>query len=298
MNRRRQRFLLVGFAVAFLLYCGDYVFRTWYDKPLEQFELRRVAAGTQLLDLKKTILQAERKLDTLDKLRERSLPSDPEIAVARYRTWLLGLIETCGIDGRSVDYSPPVDVTKLYRRHSFAIRGTASLDQMTNFLYEFYSAGHLHSIRSLNLTPVGSERFSFDLGIDAIAILSADGRKELSTKRVLRLNSPQLSSYRTIAKRNIFASAGSSFLDVMRLSAVTTNARGAREAWISDESKNVSVILTEGEAWTRSGYVLKLLSATDSDASMEIDGDEFMIQLGQKLSAGRQFSNNPLVKNQ
>ena len=87
----------------------------------------------------------------LDEWNRQSLPQDVEAAGSRYKFWLMELCESDQYAARfqNTQVKPlknqPIGEVGTYL--SFNVSGMASLEQLTRWLYGFYSAGHLHQIR-------------------------------------------------------------------------------------------------------------------------------------------------------
>ncbi len=142
-------------------------------------------------------------------IEARSLPSNPDVARSLYRAWLLELVRHVGFSGSNVDSSEPVSRQGMYRTLSFSTRGRGTLAQLTKFLFEFYRADHLHQIRTLGITPLGSDQFDLSISIDAFALPTADRKDQLSSGTSDRLASNHLADYDVIVQRNLFGTGGS-----------------------------------------------------------------------------------------
>ena len=96
----------------------------------------------------------------LTEWKKRSLPWDKTAAQNAYQTWLREACKRVNFDYKKAQpkpsrpiYSTDKDKKEIGRAHLFEIKHDATLDQLTQFLYEFYSAGYLHKITLLNVTP-------------------------------------------------------------------------------------------------------------------------------------------------
>ena len=149
--RRTLLFGTLGTIVAF--YAGDWLFQTILEGPRRE----RIERGEQL---RKRIEQRESELAAalkagrkLEKFEAQSLPSDPEIAVSYYRSWLTELAEYARFSNLYVDAGSPLSRKGLYQSVDCSIRASTKLEQLLTFLFEFYHAGHLHQIQRINITP-------------------------------------------------------------------------------------------------------------------------------------------------
>jgi hypothetical protein len=161
--------------------------------------------------------------------RRRSLPADPQLARTQYQNWLLELATRAKLqrpkvessDGRPTKVALPrgegraapasgadAGSVTVYVALPFLLQCDGSLDQLTEFLYGFYSAGHLHRIRRLNIKPAEKEEKKLELtiGIEAISLPDADRRDKLTLVTGGRLAPTELAPHRkAIVDRNLFA---------------------------------------------------------------------------------------------
>ncbi len=161
----------------------------------------------------------------------QSLPSDTEVARSLYQAWLVGLVGSAGFISPNVDSSEPITRKGLYSSLGFSVRGRATLEQLTRFLYDFYRADHLHHIESLNLTPVPrSDELDITLSIEALSLPDATRKDRLSTRASDRLASNRLADYRPVIERNLFGIGGGGLdaADFAYLTAITERQRPAR----------------------------------------------------------------------
>ncbi len=106
--------------------------------------------------------QAEDDDRRLADWKKRSLPSNASIARSLYQDWLRVLCDRAGLHGWSVHSEETESHLKIYTRIPFSIHAGATLPEILNFLYGFYSAGHLHQIRRLHIAQCAAryERLS------------------------------------------------------------------------------------------------------------------------------------------
>ena len=127
--------------------------------------------------------QARAAVKQLELWQRRSLPSDPQVARSLYQAWLLGLVGRVGLGNHSVDAGEPRNRGGYYQI-SFTVQGRGSLEQLTAFLHEFYSAGHLHQIQSLVITPAGrNDMLDLSITIEALALAGADRKDRLTSEK-------------------------------------------------------------------------------------------------------------------
>jgi len=135
-----------------------------------------------------------------------SLPAKANEARQQYKAWLYELVAPPKFQQANVDASLKGTVPGVYQKLEFKIGGQATLEQLTQFLYAFDSAGHLHLIRHIEMKPVGkSGDLRLDITIEALALDQADRADKLSELPGKRLAQAGLADYKLIADRNLFA---------------------------------------------------------------------------------------------
>ncbi|MCA9214377.1 MAG: hypothetical protein KDB27_15000 [Planctomycetales bacterium] len=283
MNESRKLLLPGLLAVIAIAFVGDKAYQNLYVNPLREKQNRLKNMEEDLHDTKMKIKIAQKKLPELDTVQARSLPYQIDLAVSQYRGWLFRLFEEVGLQRTSVDSGQPVRVGKLYDRLSFSVSGSGTLDQVTLFMHKFYSAGHLHIIRSVTFNPTATGRIDLSMSIEALALASAASKDQLTTEVSTQLASTDQADYRFIGKRNLFSATGALWLQSTQLAAITKNASGKPQAWFNAGSASTTVIVDEGESSQIAGHDIELVSATADQASILVDGDEVRISIGQSL---------------
>jgi len=148
------------------------------------------------------------------KLARQSLPTDLDMAKSSYEDWLREQLVDSGLYVSELDDKSSGGGNKRFQEISFQISAQGSLSQLSDFLYHFYRAGHLHRISEANLSPNrDSEALDISLTIDALS-LNACKRSDSLTDRPSELELPPLEEVRqAIVGRNIFAVYGPDILE-------------------------------------------------------------------------------------
>lgn len=155
------------------------------------------------------------------------LPNDTNTSTIQYNRYLERLTRECGLDIRiinpknagknEVSYLGPSGRTKVFDQVSFSLRGEGKLDQITKFLYGFYSLNMAQRISQLTITPitvgggsgkeferVGTHRV--DMTVDVIAMVDAEPARDFGTE--IRELKKELDDYNlAILRRNMFGPA-------------------------------------------------------------------------------------------
>ncbi len=201
--KKRERILAGAVGVLGLVFLGQFLL---FSGPTQSIgELQRLH--------EKLSGENEKKRDTIARIHSRaaaqmaewnrrSLPADPKVAQPLYVKWLVGLIEDADLE--EVEFKPKTPTVQkgVYAALPFNVMGEGSLDELLSFLYEFYSAGHLHRIRRLSIDPIeGGERFQFDIDVEALCLVNSDNEGRLPDMPGNRLELEDRQAYREVFVR-------------------------------------------------------------------------------------------------
>ncbi len=271
MNDRQKKLVLGALVLLFGLFSADQLWTRLVAEP------RKVAMAkeNQLKErLRKTKLQvklAKQHVKQLKGWRARSLPVDVQSARSLYQGWLNQLVESAGLEQRVFDSGSPVSQAGLLVL-PFTVRGTGSMEQLTQLLYRFYRAPHLHRIRTLSITPVSSgSRLSLSLAIEALIVKGCDRTDQLAEGHGTALASEQLSDYRVLVERNLIGQGPKvGFVDMTELTAVL-RIDDIWEAWFMNHIEDRLEKLRVGG---------RLQSGWFDVVIVEIEGDEVILDDG------------------
>lgn len=303
MNSRMK--LLIGvMGVVGAAIFGDRGYHDWVEKPSQDRERKIEKLDKDISKAEDEILEAAKASDLLASYEELSLPSDPELAAARYKDWLLSLVEQVKMQQPSVDALPVATVSikdpttrkpkEAYKRYTFSLRGRGSLEQITEFLLKFYSAGRLQKIRTLSLNPsAGGRMLDVSMTIEAIGLTRAVHTDQLSTEGFQRLQSSDPRDYLVIARRNFFSQEGDAQLGQIVLSAVTTDRKGVWEAWFTTGDGQRSQVLRQGESLAIPAHDIRVLEIQTQTVLIEVDGTSVPISLGKSIQESLAAATNP-----
>jgi len=246
----------------------------------------------------------------------RALPSDHETARSIYETWLYGLAETSGFDDPRVESSEGRSRRGIYTMLPFTIRGRGDLDELTRFLFGFYSAGHLHKIHRLDVQP--TERagtLDLIISVQALSLPGANRQDELAKVPGDRLALADVSEYRdVIVNRNLFAPPKppprppepprpprpdppkpppKPPFDHAKHTELTAmvSAAGNPEAWLIVHTLGDKLRLREGEEFKIGAAQGTIVRIGTREIEVEIDGERRLLRRGDNLRGGELLSN-------
>jgi len=242
----------------------------------------------------------------LTEWNRRALPSDVEAGRLLYENWLLELVDRAKFQRKRVE-SGEIRPHRggLFTVLSFTVRGQAKLAELTHFLHDFYTTGHLHQVRRLTIKPLeNSPDFDFSATIEAISLPTADRRDKLSNQ-TLRLAGADLAEYqKVIVGRNLFApyappkvdpsevakkpEPATPIFDHAKYVYVTgiTRADGKPQAWLKSRTTDKQFLLAEGEQFQVGAIQGKVTRIGDKEVEIELDGKRRVVPLGDNIRDG------------
>jgi hypothetical protein len=260
---------------------------------------------TDLTNLKRNVNKQETEVALINKalaqrreLEKRSLPIDPVAAHALYQDWLLDLIIVQGkLDDPIVTYRPEPGNPKGYEPLGFDVKGRGSLDQITKVLYEFYAAGHLHQITSLDIKPQPKEgNLQLNMHVEAIILPGTDRQDSLTTEKGDSLAISSYDAYqKPIAERNLFAEYTPKVskpegkpLDAAKFAFVSSIVRGIDDrpsVWIHERTAGKTTQLFVGNDFEVAGVKgkVKSIDIDGGSVELEIDGKTVTVPWGKSL---------------
>jgi len=281
---RRQQILILALGAMGLLFAADFAFRRLFEQPRDARRNENLALQGRLAKATEQLDAAAQAAQRLEELEQRSLPRDLQLAHSRYQSWLLTLAEQTGLKNASVNANAP-NGRGTIRSLIFSLRGRGTLAQVTDFLFQFYRAGHLQKIQSLTLTPSPSSRL-IELGftIEGLSLQGATRADSLTELPSQRLASAELADYQPILRRDLFTAGGRELqARQIMLTAITYDAQGNLEAWFRQRASGTSQLVSAGETLPNSLFEVHVLKITDAAVQLDVDGSTGILKLGQSL---------------
>ena len=112
---------------------------------------------------------------------ERSLPSDPMMAGSRYRAWLHEWVEKANIKAANVKHVRVSPFQQSHDRHTFSVTCDATLPQLVDLLFRFYSTDFLHRIKNVQAKPSEGKFLTLNFTLEAISMPDVEKDRELRT---------------------------------------------------------------------------------------------------------------------
>jgi hypothetical protein len=139
--------------------------------------------------------------------QRRALPSDVAEARVQYQAWLRELVDRLRFQQPTIESTGVETRPQTYSLLKFKVHGRTDRAKFTEFLHEFYSAGHLHQIRMMDISRVpNSTDLEVSIDVEALSLPDADRKNKLTEDPGKSLRLVQLVDYsKTIVKRDLFA---------------------------------------------------------------------------------------------
>lgn len=283
MNRKTILLAVLGLILAF--YAGQWLLNTLLTGPLQTRNNKTQSLKNEIEKRNKELAQARKAGKKLVEWQRQSLPSDTEVARSLYQGWLLELVGHVGLSDPNVNSSEPANYKNKFTMLGFSVRGRGSLEQLSKFLFEFYSAGHLHQIRSIGITPLQKGgQLDLSITIEALVLPGADRKDRLTAERSDRLAWTDLEDYRPIVNRNLFAVGGGlDPTDQTFLSAVNY-VDGEPEAWFTLRDSDELLKLRKGNTLVVGQFSGKLVEIEGADVILESEDQRWLLTIGDNLT--------------
>jgi len=202
-HREKMLALAVG---AMLLLVGGSKGYVEYAKKVERVRSDLAGAELELSTARAAVQRGLRARHRLTQWRKASLPANTDIAKSLYQDWLDQQFTLAGLQVTELRISNTFTREESgYQQLTYTIDAQGSLDSLTKFLYQFYSAGHLHRISTASLKPTDDRKvLQIGLTINALVLPSCKRTDKLADEQGKPLEH-SLDEYRdSIQSRNIF----------------------------------------------------------------------------------------------
>jgi hypothetical protein len=296
--KQREKTLAIVTGVLLVLIVGRWLFSAW-EGPVSKLRAQQANLRGEIERKQRLIKRGQEAQSRLTGWNGRSLPSDLDMARSLYQNWLLTLTMENRFDGVKVEAGQGRQRGSVYHALRFNLQAQTTLEHLTRFLHRFYSAGHLHQIRSLSLVPIqNSKKLELQVAIEALALAGADRKDKLSEALSPRLKSSDRAAYRVIAERNLFAAyqpppppqseekpSPPPPIDPSKYAFLTAivQSGGTPEAWLLERITGKRWQLHQGDTFEVGDLKGKVLRIERHEVEIEVDGQRSTFPLGDSL---------------
>ena len=285
MKINRQQVLLGVLILMAILRVGDFVLSSMIQGPLRELRGDNNELRDRIEKQEKLLAEARTAGQKIDEWRKTSLPFDTETARSLYRNWLLDVVREAKLRNATVDSGSPATRFGLYRAMPFNVQARGTLKEITSALFRIESAGMLHRIVNLRITPVArSGHFDVALGVEGLMIPKTT-RKSLPKGKSQLLASTHERDYGVIARDNLFG-IGVSHQDPMKLTILSgiTYRNGQPTAWITEQISEAVHKVAAGEAFKTDALDGRILDVSEESVVFESGDQNFSMRIGNSFA--------------
>jgi len=301
MSLSKRERVLAGVVAALVGVVGLRMVVVVFGSPLGGRQAQIDALNEKIERYQDQVLKAKSAQDRMADWNRRSLPLDVARAGSLYQNWLLELAGKAGFRQKKVDPGEVRARGEFFRQLPFTVRGQATLEELTAFLFDFYSAGHLHQIRRITLKPIEkSKDLDATITIEALVLPTADRKDQLSQQPAKRLALASVDEYRkAIAARNVLAPYRPPVVappvrrepepkpfDASKhayLNGIVVDPKGRVQAWITARTTGERFELHQGEKFRIGEFQATVVAINLRDVELEVNGKRQTIPLGSNV---------------
>jgi hypothetical protein len=201
----REKTLAGAVAAAGLLWFGTGALARYRD-AVSRNDAVQADAQQALEDANMEVVAGQHARRQLRNWEARSLPSRIDVAESLYLDWLREQLTGAGLEVTQLAERSTTGRNQRYEEVGVDVTATGTLAQLTDFLYRFYSAVHLHRITEATLTGTDNgKKLSINLTVGALALPGANRKDKLAEGEPRPMTAP-LEEVRTrLVARNLFA---------------------------------------------------------------------------------------------
>jgi hypothetical protein len=286
-----------------------------------QLRAQKATLVSDINEAKDVIRRGREAQKQLDEWNRKSLPQDVKLAGSSYKLWLMQLCESDRYKTKfqNTQFKPlnPKPLGEVGNQLAFTVSGMASLEQLTRWLYGFYTADYLHQIKGLTINPEDeSKRLRVDITVEALALhgaADADGKPRSATLPEMRegaVDTEALDKYcSAIGGRAIFSryappppprppdpprqEMSPPLFDHGQYTEVTgiTEVDGRPQVWIRSRTLGKEFRLFEGESFEVGPLRAKVINiqVRGRTVTSEVDGKQYLVALGESLRDAKEL---------
>ncbi len=201
----REKILAATVAAMVLLWGAN---QGWekYQATLKKNNNTQQNVAQKLSTARTAKARGQRAQQKLRQWLRQSLPTDPDIAKSLYQDWLQQQLTTAGLAVKKLTLRTSKASSTNYQQFSFVVTAAGKLEQLTDFLYGFYQAPHLHRISKADLKPTEDRKsLTISLHVDALSLAEAERKDQLADGTHEEFKQTLEQFRKSIVGRNLFA---------------------------------------------------------------------------------------------
>ncbi len=305
MQTREKTLAIVVATVVLLLLA--YKGFDWYSTELASLD-------QQVVNLQKLVTDKEIAKRKLLEWNHRSLPKDQYVGRSLYQKWLFGLSDHAKLTDFTLTTNMATLQNQGYDKLTCTVGAHGTIEQVTQFLFDFYGTNHLHQIRKMTIKPLqNSKRLAISMTIEALKLPNADREDGLNADKKARTELSDFAAYKdSIVKRNLFseyvpppppvvarvekprdpppappAPPPPPKFDVAKFAYVTAIMDVDREpeVWLHIRTTNKTLRLHEGEPFEVEGFKGQITKIGEREVEFKTGNKRMTLNLGENLRA-------------
>lgn len=308
---KRQKMLVGALAGILFLWQGSGVLWSIFFGPFDQ-RYTQIAALDEQLKKKK---DAKFQLDMTERRtriwERRSLPPSPDVASPLYHHWVLDLAGKHHFEKLTVTPKriSTATTSAVFTRIPISVTAECKMDQLCQFLYDFYRTDLLHKVTQLSIESLdfrANPTFKVSLELEGLSLKSAASRTTLfagkqetavsdaMAKKTLADYKPLIDGNRFVRGYNgppkppapptppppppaPFDSSPHIFL------VASLEVDGQPEAWLYDRTTNERTVLSQGKEFEISGVKGQVLEIGKRFVKLKVKDKEWRLEVGDNL---------------
>lgn len=290
---RREKILAAVAGGLTLLLAGWFLFFSGSSLSYSQLGARRDRLSLETAKKENQVKTAAAAARRLAEWQCRALPSEVADARVQYQAWLRELADRLQFQQPTIESTGVESKPKTYSLLKYKVHGRTNIAKLTEFLHEFYSAGHLHQIRLIDVSTVpNSPEIEVNIDVEAMSLPGADRKNKLTEERGKSLRLGKLSDYsQAIVTRNLFGPFRPQGPDATELTFVTAilAVDGRSEVWLVNRTSGQDWKLHEGDRFEVSALHGTVKSIGARDIVVEVDGRLRRFRSGENLGGGEEI---------
>lgn len=309
---KRQKILVGALAGILFLWQGSGVLWSIFFGPFDQRNTQIVALDEQLKKKKDAKFQLDLTAARTRIWERRSLPPDPHVASPLYHHWVLDLASKHHLEKLSVTpkRTSVGNTNQPFTRIPISVTAECKMDQLCQFLYDFYRTDLLHKVTHLGVESLdfkANPTLKVSLELEGLSLKGAPARRTLFTGKQETavadvMSKKSLDDYKLLSAENRFVRGYNgppkpptppappgppptpfdSAPFTKLIGSVETEGSPA-EAWLYDQSSNQRTVLTAGKDFEVAGVKGSVLEIGNRFIILKIKDKDWRLEMGDNL---------------
>jgi hypothetical protein len=285
----REKVLAVAVAASAVLWGGMRGVNR-YRIAVDRNEGVASKAAAALDDAEFAVARGEKAKRQLIEWAKRSLPADRDFAKSLYQDWVRKELAAAGLTIESLTDKTLNRRTPHFGELSLEARAGGTLEQLTDFLYKFYAAPHLHRISAATLTPSDNgAKLAVILGVDALILPDSPRTSELASGEEQKLPHTKDEFRTSLTGRNVFvphtpgADPAATQASGAHVSMIVSDGDGSFHLWIHVDAPEKTHKFKLGDNVEFGSFSGTLIEIDVIHAEFETKDGRVEVRLGQNL---------------